>query len=141
MAYSTYADIREAVDDTDISALTDDSDVGATDEDKVSRAIDDADAEIDAYCGVRYAVPFAPVPALVRKLSVDIAAYNLYARRGGAPQDRKDRYDNAVRVLQRISDGKISLGANDPDDTPSEASEPTISSSGRVFSRSEMEGW
>lgn len=58
---------------------------GAT---ELSPTIDDAEAEVDARLGVRYAVPFGPssadVPQIVRTLSIDIAYYRLiYATEQG----------------------------------------------------------
>jgi len=81
----------------------------------INRAITDADAEIDSYCASRYAdLPFTNVPIMVRKISVDIAIYNLYARRKGAPDARRDRYLAVVTFLENVSTGIASLGADAP---------------------------
>jgi phage gp36-like protein len=111
------------------------------DEDVVTRAIADADAEIDSYCGVRYSVPFATVPEVIRKFSVDIAVYNLYARRKGAPDDRKARYDNAIRFLKDVAKNLASLGEDDPDSTPAGSNKPSISQNERLFTREKMSGF
>jgi phage gp36-like protein len=134
MAYCTQDDILEQIDEDDLIGLTDDDDAGEVDDDKVTRAIADADAEIDSYCGTRYDLPFSPVPVMVRKLSVDIAIYNLYARRRGAPDDRRQRYDNAVRILRDISRGLISLGADGPSVDDDAGPEATTTKSDRIFS-------
>ena len=89
MAYCTQSDLLEQISEDDMIQLTDDADAGNVDDDVVTRAIADADAEIDSYCGTKYDVPFSTVPVMVRKLSVDMSIYNLYARRQGAPEDRK----------------------------------------------------
>lgn len=143
MAYCTQDDILDQIDEDNLIQLTDDADAGAVDADMVTRAIADADEEIDSYCGARYSVPFTTVPGIVRKLSVDIAIYNLYARRRGAPDDRKERYNNAVRMLRDISKKVISLGADDPDGSPPDTDRPQMSSSNppRLFSRDTMKGW
>jgi len=120
MAYCEQADILEQVDEDVLIQLTDDADAGEVDNDKVTRAIADADAEIDGYCGSRYSVPFSTVPDMIRKLSVDISVFNLYARRMGAPEDRKLRYDNAVRYLKDVSKGYASLGVQPVPDAPGE---------------------
>ena len=134
MAYSTKADILEQLDQDVLIQLTDDADAGEVDDDTVTRAIADADSDIDSYCNAHYEVPFSPVPTMVRKLSVDIAIYNLYGRRKGAPEDRKNRYNNAIRFLRDVSTGKASLGSTAPDDTDG-GPEATTVKSDRVFSR------
>jgi len=139
--YSTKADILESLSEAELIDLTDDADLGVVDDAVVDRAIADADAEIDAYCGSRHQVPFAAVPAMIRKVSVDIAIYNLYARRRGAPADRKERYDNAIRFLRGVADGTVSLGVGDPDGTPSGSEAPSMSQDNpaRVFGRANLE--
>jgi len=141
MAYSTETDILDQLDEDILIQLTDDADTGEVDDDKVSRAIADADAEIDSYCGVRHTVPFSTVPAVILKLSVDIAIYNLYARRKGAPEDRKTRYDNAIRFLKDVAKGLATLGGDDPDGTPPESHKPDIDQADRIFTRDKMKGF
>ena len=78
---------------------------------RVEEAIEQADSEIDSYCAMKYTVPFDPVPEIVKKCSVDIAIYNLYSRRvEDIPPTRLDRYRNAVRTLEGIVKGSISIG-------------------------------
>jgi phage gp36-like protein len=121
MAYSTQADCLDQISETELVQLTDDAGLGVIDADVVTRAIADADEEIDGYLGSRMEVPLSPVPGIIRKCSVDIAIYNLYARRQDtAPEIRKDRYKNAVGFLAKVAEGKISLGASDPAGIPAE---------------------
>jgi phage gp36-like protein len=85
----------------------------------VARAIADADEEIDGYLQSRCVVPVSPVPGIIRKISVDIAIYNLYSRRlDQVPESRRQRHENALRFLGKVAEGKIGLGANDPDGNP-----------------------
>ena len=135
MAYCTQADLLEQISEDDLIQLTDDSDAGIVDVSMVTRAIADADAEIDSYCGTKYDVPFSPVPVMIRKVSVDITIYNLYARRRGAPEDRKERYDDAVSFLKDISKGIASLGGDAPSVDDDAGPEATTVKSDRVFSR------
>ncbi len=134
MSYCAQSDILDQLDEDRLIQLTDDEDAGTADADIVTKAIADADAEIDSYCGTRYDLPFSPAPAIIRKLSVDVAIYNLYARRKGAPEDRQKRYDNAVRILRDISKGLISLGVDAPSDDDDSGPETTTAKSDRIFS-------
>jgi len=116
MAYATLDDLKEQLDETTLIELTDDAGSGTIDTTVTTRAITDADEEIDGYVGSRTTVPLSPVPGIIRKLSVDVALYNLYARRHDSiPEIRKERYDNAVKFLVKVAEGKISLGQYDPD--------------------------
>ena len=141
MAYSTKSDILEQLDEAILIQLTDDDGIGAVDDAKVTRAIADADATIDAYCQGRYSIPLDPVPGKMRQVSVDLAVYNLYSRRGdAAPETRKDRHKEAIRFLEKVSEGKISLGASTPSpETTGNSVE--IGHNDRIFTRDDMSGF
>lgn len=140
MAYSTQSEILDQMDKDVLIQLTDDDDAGVVDTDVVTQKIADADALIDGYCGARYAVPFTTVPALVLKFSVDIAIYNLYGRRKGAPEDRRNRFKEAVDFLKGVAAGNNSLGENDP--AAGETSfELSSNNPDRIFTRDKMAGF
>jgi len=115
MAYSALSDILKQMDEATLVELTDDAGAGAVDEDVVTRAIADADEEIDAYLAVKYSLPFSTTPNLVRKLSVDLAICNLYARRDDTlPETRKERCREARAFLDRVAKGVAKLDVPDP---------------------------
>lgn len=141
MPYSVQADILNQLDEETLIQLTDDPGDGEVDDDVVTRAIADADATVDSYCQGRYVLPLSPVPAKVRQVSVDIALYNLYSRRGDtAPDIRKDRHKEAIRWLEKVAEGKVKLGADTPasDNT---AQSVEIESEDRAFTRTKMKGF
>ncbi len=111
MAYSTLADILKVIPEDNIVQLTDDDCSNSTDADKVTEAISQADSEIDTYVVAMYTVPLAaPVPAVIRGLSCDIAIYKLYKRRmEEIPETRDASYRNSVKLLREIRDGKMPL--------------------------------
>ncbi len=135
MAYSIQTDIEEQISQDELIELTDDAGSGSVDSSVVARAIADADAEIDSYCATRYSVPFDPVPVIIRKLSVDIAIYNLFARRSvlKVPEERQKRYDNAIRFLRDIAKGWISLGADAPSEPATGKAKATRTKDDRIF--------
>jgi phage gp36-like protein len=145
MAYCAKADILKQISEAELGDLTDDTGAGAVKDDVVTAAIENADSEIDGYCGEKYTVPFTSVPGIVKRLSVDIALYNLYARRevqwaSGMPDSRTNRYDKAIRLLEKVSQGKASLGeVPAPAGNPDEVAEASMND--RVFTRTSMEGW
>jgi phage gp36-like protein len=143
MAYSTLTDLKKLLPEELLIQLTDDEGAGVVNQGRIDEAIAGADTEIDSYCGVKYAVPFAaPVPDLVKKLSIDISIYNLYSRKvEELPATRADRYKNAIRQLEGIAGGKISIGeATEP--TPAAGADGAeISGSDRIFTRDNMSGF
>jgi phage gp36-like protein len=142
MAYCIQADLEEQISPAELGELTDDAGSGSADTSAVARAIADADAEIDSYCGGRYTLPFSPVPVMIRKLSVDIALYNLHTRRSfaKAPEERQKRYENAVRFLRDVSKGLISLGADEPARADTSNS-VEMTGNDRIFTRAKMQGF
>ena len=119
MAYCTLSDLKKLIPESSLVQLTDDSGTGMVDETRTDEAIAQADADIDAYCGTRFQVPFSPVPDIIRKISVDLTIYNLYSRRlDEIPKTREDRYRDAVKKLEGIGKGTISIG-EDPRPDPS----------------------
>lgn len=141
MPYCTLADLKNQADESILIQLTDDEDTGEVVTSVTDQAIADAGAEIDGYCGQRYDLPFDPVPVLVRKMAVDIALYNLHGRRPDSlPEERADRYKQAVAFLRDVAKGTATLGVNDPSD-PEDSNAPRIVSATRIFSRNSMRGW
>lgn len=143
MPYCTLIDLKNLIPEDVIIQLTDDEGVGVVNEARVTEAIAQADAEIDSYCGVKYTVPFTTVPDIVKKISVDLAIYNLYSRKvEEIPATRSDRYKNAIRQLEGISSGKISIG-EDPAPTGSSESgaEVNVGSEDRIFTREKLAGF
>ncbi len=143
MSYCTLDEVKNQVDELRLVQLTDDEGAGAVSEIRVTQAIQDADDEIDGYLGVRMKVPLVPVPEAVRRLAVDITVYNLYSRREKIPEHRSERYKNAVRFLEGIAAGKISLGVSDPEGTPLDVNrtETADENPERAFTRSSLLGF
>jgi len=72
MAYCSQTDIQKLIPTQELAELTTES--GSTpDAAVVSEAIAKADAEIDSYLGIIYAVPLSVPPARIKALSEDIS--------------------------------------------------------------------
>lgn len=141
MAYATQDDILAIMDEAELIRITDDADSGTVDTATVNAALGRASAKIDGYVGARHHVPLSPVPEIITGLCADLAAYDLYSRsQAGTPDDRRERNKDAIRFLEQVAAGKISLGADDPDGTPGESEAPEMCSSNpsRVFSRGSL---
>jgi phage gp36-like protein len=146
MAYCDSDDLALALGADRLLQLASD-DGEELDTDVVAGAVADAEAEIDAYCGARYAVPFSTVPGIIRKRCVDLAVYALYGRAAEIPEDVQRRRDDAVAFLKDVSRGTAGLGASapDPDAGPSVSTSKTdrIFTNGRPSSGTSgsLDGW
>lgn len=139
--YCTKADILDLLEEQKLVQLTDDENTGAVNDARVDKAIADASGEIDGYLGARYPLPLPVTPVIIRKCAVDIAIYNLFSRTLGAPEERRDRYKDAVAFLGKVASGGISIGAGDPDGTPKPSEAPRMSGGGNVFGRDSLKGF
>jgi len=75
----------------------------------LTKALDDASAEIDGYAGSRYLLPLAPVPGIVPILCCDIARYRLQVNTAG--EQVKERYEAALKFLRTVANGNVKIGA------------------------------
>ncbi|MCH7768889.1 MAG: DUF1320 domain-containing protein [Nitrospinae bacterium] len=134
MAYITQSDIEDQLSESELIQLTDDSGAGQVDSNVVARAIADADDEVNSHLQERYTVPLSPVPGLIRKLSVDVAIYNLYSRRDLDAPVRTKRYEDATKLLKALARGEASLGVEAPPaETHDEEVQTTRKKADRVF--------
>lgn len=107
--------LREATDRGDVAT-------GEIDAVAVARAIASADALIDGYLKVRYALPLVSTPALVTEWSMVIALYKLHPA-VAAEKVRQD-YQDTMKMLAQVSAGTLKLDVA--------GIEPTSSGSGEV---------
>lgn len=165
--YSALDDIKKQIPAEAIIQLTDDDQVGITLEmivaamagttdplqeaslteaaeaavEFITDAITSADAEIDGYCSTKYTVPFAVVPAVIKRISTHLAIYNLYARRVETmPEVREANRKNSIDLLTKISRGIVALGELAASAPVQPSQSPAITSSPRIFGRDKMKG-
>lgn len=141
MAYCDLNDILGQMDEADVIRHTDDADTGSVNMDPVNKAIAGADALINGHISARYNVPLSPVPEIITSLAVDIAIYKISSRRGGAPEDVRKKFEDAIKFLDKVSAGKAFIpgAASAPTATSNDAVQ--ITSDPRLFTRSTMRGF
>ena len=144
--YATVQDVKDALDSGALLRLFDD-------ENEDSTAAGDMRAKQqargpDTYIGQRYDLPLPSTPPVLRGKVVDIAVWNLFARRGLGNADEvvRERYKNALRWLEQLSVGKVSLplapsGDDGGGGTPPQAGGASIRAQPRRFSRDTMDGF
>lgn len=125
--YCDLDDIRDVL--TRDAALTapEEQDNGSTlDDENLAAARSDAQDEIDAKLALRYTVPFVPVPDLIKRITVAIAAYlaDLNFRETRDMQTELNpvlqRYNRAIALLGQLATGEaiIPRDGSDPDNPP-----------------------
>jgi len=139
MAYCTQSDIEKMLPEKQLIRLTDDENTGLINTVRLDEAIDSAAEEIDAYIGSRTKLPVSgTAPPILGKFNTDIAIFNLYSRFSeNIPETREDRYKNAIKTLEKISEGKLSFGIQPLPDPPS-ADE--YAAAGQISARDKMFG-
>jgi phage gp36-like protein len=145
MAYCTYEDILVDVFQRDLIELTDDNNESTELEpfsasmiELIDKFVAKADAIIDDYCRGNYTTPFSPVPETIKNISVAIATYLIFSRPRDLEEDNPKRlkYEDAIRMLTKINEGKIILDVD-----PEPETEDTVgisinkTSSDRIFSK------
>lgn len=86
------------------------------DRDKLAAQLVRADSDINGYVRARYPRAFAIVPPTLKGVAHDIARYRLRAKGGqqtAMAETIKDQFDQAMKLLRDIADGRVALDSND----------------------------
>ena len=139
MSYATLAALLERYDESEILVIADRDRDGEIDQAVVQDALDDATAEIDTWVQARYTLPLPRTPDVLVRMCADIAVYRLAVHASMATEERRQRYEDAVKLLRAIGNGSASLGMPDPPKTVSNRAR-LIAPNRRRFSRRSMRG-
>lgn len=135
MAYATTQDIIDRYGEDQLLVLADRDGDGRADQAVTSRALADADSEIDLHVGTRYDLPLAVVPSVLVQVAVDIAVYRMCPSDALVTEEIRTRYTDARATLKAIAKGDVSLGPT-PERSGGQASSPAlVSGRPRVFGR------
>lgn len=137
MGYASKQAMIDRFNEVELKQLTDRSGaVDAIDDTVLNRALTDADAEVDGYLVGRYPLPLATTPQILVGMACDIARYRLYEDR--PTEHVRQRYDDAIKYLEKVSQGKISLGLDSAQQPTAEQGGPKAEGEDRVFSRDKL---
>lgn len=138
--YATSSQMVARFGEAELISLTDrDGSAGTIVASVLDVALDDATALINGYLAGRYTLPLATPPEMLERLCCDIARYGLYDN--GASEQISKRYDDAVRYLEQVAAGKITLGVATQGEAPVSNDLPVIESGGSVFNRQISKGF
>lgn len=151
MAYAQPSDMIARYPNRDLVQLTNEDPTQTTiDQDVLAQALADASVEIDGYLESRFALPLGDPPAVLTRLSCDIAMYRLQALRPLHDlAEARRRYEDGVALLMRVADGTLTLGLSPDNHEPPEAVDAVVTevggdgsrAPGRVFSRDTLKGF
>jgi phage gp36-like protein len=147
MAYATQADIVEIYSEDALYVADRDGD-GVVDADAVGRALQAASGQIDSFIGVRYALPLSAADDLLKQYCVDIAIYLLASGRNVQSDEHRQRFEDALKHLEKIGAGKANLivphdivGADGAASSASAGPRPiVVGGPERQFTREKMQG-
>lgn len=138
MAYATSQNIEDRYGSIELLLVCDRDGDGSADTGVADNALDDATDEIDIYIGAKYDLPLATTPSILTRLCVDIAMYRLASNAGAASEQKRERYEDAVRTLKAIAAGQASLGIDAPPESISH--DVRVVAATRQFTRSKLDG-
>lgn len=152
MMYCTVDDLQKQVNQDVLERVAGDEE-GNLLPDVIDYGIEQASAEIDAYCS-RYPLPFATVPEVLKKYCVDMALFHIFSRQGFRFTEESEdyiiylRYKMAIDFLKQVASGKVDLTVSSGNSAAGgygEGVEGTgnlrIRSNERLFSRDRMKGY
>jgi len=133
MPYAIAQDMIDRFEERELIQLTDRHDTGSIDTAVLDKVLADADAKIDSYLVGRYPLPLASAPRTLTIYACDIARYLLHDNH--ATEQVTKRYDDAIRFLERVAKGDISIGATAAGTPPPAADGAQVESAESVFKR------
>ena len=112
MMYASRDDLAARFGEDELVAITTGRTTGLADEERLTLALRDASAEIDAYLAARYPVPLPNRPALLVGIAADIARYRLYDE--DASETVRQKFEDALALLKAIAAGTVWIGTAPP---------------------------
>lgn len=114
MTYVTKQQLIDRFGERELIQLTDRANRPATtvDETVVAEAIRDAEAVVDGYVGKVYQLPMTSAPAVLTKISADIARYYLHGKAADKDGPVHRAYSEAIAWLKDVSRGLVQIDAD-----------------------------
>lgn len=139
MSYAVKQDMIDRFGEEEIIAITDRANppAGAIDDGVLSKALEDASAEVDSFIGLRVVTPVTPVPGDLVNRTCTVARYRLSDP--CTDRVRKD-YEDTVSFLRLVGAGNATLGDVAMRATGASGGTPQFSAPARTFTSDTLEG-
>lgn len=144
MSYAQPSDIIAHFSNRDLVQLTNEDPTAASiNADYLQTYLNDASAEINRYLEARFTLPLADVPEALPALCIDIAMYKMQALRPLRDiEDARKRYEDAIKVLNQVKDGELTLGLTaDNQEPPIAQAVETVQGPRKTFTRDRLKGF
>lgn len=141
MSYATKANMIARFGEPEVIALTDRDGLGVVDNTVLDGALAEADAEIEPYLASRYSLPLTSVPKILTGFACDIARYRLCGAGVTETEEVRNRYKDAVKFLESVSSGKLTLGVDTIGVAPAAPGSVQVSAPARVFNSGSLAGY
>jgi phage gp36-like protein len=147
--YLTESFLLTVFAEQDLIDLTDRRGVGEINQAVLASAIAAAEGEFHSYVARRYAVPLDlesetdELAETIRGNLVTLLTYRLWSppRKQTMPQSVRDAYKDALAWLQKVADGKVTLGSSTSPAASSESPAATeYDTEDREFTRNRLSG-
>lgn len=140
MSYASLASLNAQFGDREVIALTDRDLDGIPDQDVLDDALAAADNLIDSYIGRRYPVPLVDVPKLITTIAGTVLRYNLSGAGVTETDPARNRYRDAIKLLESIRDGDLHLGPDTAGDPTAQSSAIRVTGGNRRFVADTLDG-
>lgn len=138
--YASREDMVLAFGELECVSLTDRDFTGQIDDAVMTAKLTQASAEIDGYLAGRYPLPWTDTPRVLTGRCCDIARYLMCGAGTQMTEEVRLRYEDAVRYLERVADGRITLGRSPGGEVVRSGTGARFVSNGRAFGRDETGG-
>lgn len=112
MTYATRADIETLYGPDELRLVLNlmrDAELSGDEIARVDAALSETSSQIESYLSVRYTLPLATVPQVLRSFAVDMTIYRLALRNGRPRDELRKRYDDAIAFLKSVAKGDANL--------------------------------
>jgi len=129
MIYATLIDLQNRYPARDLIAVSDPNNA-AIQAAPINQALADASVEIDSYLEARFQLPLTDPPAVLNLHCCTIAMYRLQSLRPLHDlEDARKRYDDVIKFLTSVSQGKLTLGLAADSAEPPQAPDAVVTAS------------
>lgn len=143
MGYATYDDMVKSFGEREVRLISDRENTGVPDPLVIEDGLRTADGEIDSYIAGRYSLPLRETPLVLVGFACDIARYRLTGTERTESDVILERYKIAIRYLEKVASGSVTLGAGANTGTVVESGEDAVQfcvGAPRQFSRRSTSG-